>query len=196
MNQEEKEFDKIKLSSEVTIGKYRELLRKKDREEIADFIRERFTERYIDPVKEYSSRNGFCIMAVCCLMIETLESFYRGMENSTGNSEALFCNFFDRWSESHFSDFRGHANEFYKHIRCGILHQAETTNGWRIHRQEDEPLLNYHEKIINADKFRDELEKTLNDYCRKLKDAEWDSDIWKQFQKKMKNIIKNCQSTQ
>ena len=43
--------------------------------------------------------------------------------------------FFD--VESAFAPFRGHVRDFYKGVRCGILHQAETTMGWRIRRDGD-----------------------------------------------------------
>jgi hypothetical protein len=39
-------------------------------------------------------------------MIESLESFCQGWENTTGKSEAAFCYFFD--SHSQFNTFRGH----------------------------------------------------------------------------------------
>ena len=81
-------------------------------------------------------------------------------------------------------------DDFYSGVRCGILHQAETTNGWRIRR--DGSLLDSEKKTINATIFHDELEKYLKNYCKRLKTSEWDSEIWRHLRKKMNTVIENC----
>ena len=65
-------IDNVRLSSSVTVAKYRMLEVDKNRDGLANFIQERFTERYISPLRRRnpSQKNGFCIMAICCLMIE------------------------------------------------------------------------------------------------------------------------------
>jgi len=72
------------------------------------------------------------MMAVSCLMIEALECFLQGWSSSENRSKAAFCLFFD--AHDQFKDLRGYGQHFYKNVRCGILHQAETTGGWRIRR--------------------------------------------------------------
>lgn len=182
-----KTYEDIKLSSKVTIGKYREYRTAKDRDAIANFIKERFTERYITPVKHNKS-NGFCIMAVCCLMIEALESFRQGWPDTKGMSKAAFCSFFDK--NDQFSDFRGYAEKFYTNIRCGILHQAETTGGWLIKRTGT--LFDPTTKTINAKKFLDKLEMCLDSYCTELNGLNWGSTEWKSAIKKIDAICRNC----
>ncbi len=182
-------IDEILLSSSVTVAQYRQFETDENREKIADFIMERFTERYITPLRGNRDRkHGFCTMAICCLMIEALESFWRGWDHSNGKSESAFCFFFDR--SSNLSVFRGYASDFYKHVRCGILHQAETTNGWRVRR--DGPLLDLATKTINATKFHDEMESCLLKYTDTLKASDRNSAIWKNLRKKMKAIISHC----
>lgn len=259
------DFNLIKLSSSVNIGEYKEYENEEDKEKIADFIYERFTERYIIPQENYeynylfslndkikqflldgkvgkqlkitlgehniqlSSRanlkkinntnweirdikrdkikkyrieiqnsksniyniidkkNGFSIMANCCLMIEALESFYRGWKKSQ-KSELAFCNFFDHAIE--FYDFHGFSSDFYKNVRCGIFHQAETTGGWKIIRKG--PLFNTDTLTINATKFQNQLKKYLERYTNNLKKLDWNDDKWIKLRKKMKNIINNC----
>jgi hypothetical protein len=179
------------LSSSTTIARYRQLERDRDRERISDFIWERFWERYIRPLRgDRTQKHGFCTIAVCCLMIESLESFWRGWSDSNRKSEWAFCSFFDR--HSNLSDFRGHANDFYKHVRCGILHQAETSNGWRIRRAG--PLFDVETKTINATKFHNELEKCLQDYCHTLKHSKWEDEVWENLRRKMNTIIEHCRS--
>lgn len=179
------------LSSSVAIARYRELEARRDREGIADFILERFSERYITPLRE-GKKHGFCKMAVCCLMIETLESFWQGWPDTEGCSKKAFRSFFRRCSEqnSELDVFYRHADDFYVGVRCGILHQAETTNGWRIRREG--PLFNHSTKTINANRFHDQLEKALREYCDTLRQSDWNSEVWCNLRKKMKAVIKNC----
>lgn len=158
-----------------------------DRHAIAKAIRARFANRYITPVR--AKKRSFTIMAVSCLMIEALESFRQGWESSDGRSKAAFCFFFDAFDE--FKDFRGHAQEFYKHIRCGILHQAETTGGWRL-RRDSSPLFDSAARTINTVRFLDALETVLNRFCDDLEKLPWNSAEWTNVRKKMNAIIKNC----
>jgi hypothetical protein len=48
-----------------------------------------------------------------------------------------------------------------------ILHQSETTNGWRILRSG--PLFIKESKTINATIFLNRLDKCLETYCDKLR---------------------------
>ncbi|NJL20392.1 MAG: hypothetical protein HC895_05505 [Leptolyngbyaceae cyanobacterium SM1_3_5] len=167
------------LSSRVSISKYRELKQARSKDEIIRFIRERFTERYIAPLEgkngQNTTKHGFCTMAICCLMIEALESFWSGWPNTRYKSKCAFRSFFNR-NDIRFNDFRDCADEFYTHVRCGILHQAETTGGWHIRRKGD--LFTPSTKTINATKFHKRLKESLEAYCSELNEAEWDDDIW------------------
>ena len=184
----------------VTVAKYREIVKDKKTTEdqkksvVIEFVRGRFTERYVTPlraipVKPKNLRNGFCTMAICCLMIEALESFRRGWKK-TPNGELAFCSFFN--NSDNLKDFRSHAADFYKHVRCGILHQAETTGGWRITRLTSEPLFDSATKRVNATKFHNEIRKSLDQYCIALEQAAWNSELWKHLRSKLDTICKNC----
>lgn len=154
-------IEDTKLSRSVTVARYRELKERRDRKEIAKFIRDRFSERYIEPLRG-SRKHGFCTMAICCLMIEALESFWQGWSDAKGKSEEAFRHFFERCSEQNLElqVFSPIAKDFYKGVRCGILHQAETTNGWRIRRAG--PLFDPETKTINATRFHDQLGLALD----------------------------------
>jgi len=180
----------------ITVKKYYKLVEKKNKKAIAEFIYNRLYSRYIKPFefkdvdykKEY--KNGFSIMANACLLIETLQSFKEGLGDSNRQSEQLFKNFF--MSNENFTKFKiTNSFNFYKKVRCGILHQGETTDGWRINRKKKTPLLQ--DKNINVNKFMKELEKSLRAYRISLKQEEWDSEIWDNFRTKMRKIIKNTE---
>lgn len=186
-----KNIEDVRLSSSMTIKRYRELEVAKDREHIADFVVERFQERYLQPALSARTKSGFSLMAINCLMIESLVSFRRGWKETRRLSESAFCFFFDR--EDAFADFRGHAHEFYVNIRCGILHQAETTGGWLIHLKRDRFLFDVEHKVVNAREFTERLAGCLNDYRTELESTNWEGEIWVNFRKKMKAIIENCE---
>jgi hypothetical protein len=155
---------------------------------IAEAIHRRFTDRYIAPVST-SPKHGFTIMAVSCLMIEALESFRQGWEDTDRKSRAAFASFFNTFEPFH--AFRNHADAFYTHVRCGILHQAETTGGWRI-RRDNSPLLDPSARTINAERFLMGLTKVLLAFCEQLKDSDWNGSEWGNVRKKMDAIARNC----
>lgn len=180
------------LSRSISVSKYRELEEARDKKQIVAFVRERFTERYITPLqRERKLKHGFCTMAICCLLIEALESFWQGWGDSRKKSELAFISFFER--NKNLKIFHEFADNFFRNVRCGILHQAETKNGWRIRRIG--PIFDPGAKTINATKFHQEMEECIEHYCNTLEQADWDSDVWKKFRDKMKNIINNCKET-
>lgn len=178
------------LSSSTNTEQLNVLIQNSDKEGIANFVLERFSERYINPIKSSDpiDKHGFSIMAISCLMIESIESFKNGWEDTRNRSETAFKSFFSR--ESEFEIFRTVSSQFYKNVRCGILHQSETTNGWKIRRSGI--LFNDQTKTINASLFLSSLEKVLNNYVSNLKTADWDSSDWDNLRRKLRLIINNC----
>ena len=180
-----------KLATGFTVRDYKAARDARDRNRIAEAIRLRFTERYIKPAKAPKRKHGFTIMAISCLMIEALESFRRGWPNSNNKSEVAFCYFFNT-TES-FKELRPYCEQFYKNIRCGILHQAETTGGWRITRDARKALFFDSESLtLNATHFLQNLSEALNGFCDQLKTTDWDSKDWMNVIKKMNTLCDNC----
>ncbi len=167
------------------------------------FIRQRLYERYIDPIKALdlhkdakAKKNGFSVMAVSCLLIETLVSFWRGWPTTEphtdakgrkvpGKSGRAFRLFFR--TQPRFHAFRG--TRFHKHVRCGILHQGETTGGWTIERTGS---LFDGKKRINATRFHNQLALAVGDYGRVLCNPPLGTKWRQNFDKKMKAVIDNC----
>ena len=189
----------------VTVGDYKSWESDTDNgwSKKPEFIRRRLFERYVDPVTALdlhddtkARKNGFYIMAVSCLLIETLVSFWRGWETTEPHKDALgrkvlgksgeaFRLFFDE--ESRFAAFKG--TEFYKRIRCGILHQGEATGGWTISRT---GALFDGVSEINAALFHNKLAAAIRDYASELKNPPAGSSLRSNFDKKMKAVIANC----
>jgi hypothetical protein len=183
---------KVELATKFTVGDYIEALSAQNREMIANGIHRRFKERYLDPIYERRRRHGFTLMGVACLMIEAIESFRCGWPDTRGRGEHAFCSFFAAHLE--FAPFQAHAREFYEGVRCGILHQAETTLGWRIRRDGDLLNVNGPIRTVNATKFVKALALTLESYHDQLKTAEWNDELWLRLRIKMERVCANCAS--
>ncbi len=188
--------DDVELARGYTVRRYRALEAaadkgsQKDKREIAVLISRRFTERFLAPtLSRRNVKHGFTSMAVGCLMVEALESFRQGWANTRDKGKAPFCSFFDAHPE--FSEFHGHAERFWKDVRCGILHQAETYGGWTLRRSG--PLFDSQDRIVNATEFLRRLGKVLKRYCRDLRGADWDGDLWENCRNKMDAICKSCE---
>ena len=178
--------DETKLTKTITVARYRELEKAEDRAACGRFLVERFHERYFEPTVNAPTRNGFTLMAIGCLVIEALECFYEGRKDSKGVSAEMFAEFFKR--PTGLEAFGGSDNWFYKQIRCGILHQAETVGGWRVRR--NCKLLDAGQRLINAKLFILTLQNAVAEYAKQL---ETDDELWKNFRKKMNSVCKNCE---
>ena len=171
----------------MTVSRCRELIAAGERAKLGEFIVERFEERYFSPLNRSESKNGFAMMAIACLVIETLESFYQGLADTRrGGGQKIFQSFFERSSS-----LRGlgeNGGWFFKDVRCGILHQAETRGGWKILRKG--PLLDCQNKTINATCLMKQLQSEVQEYAIVLKS---DDTVWENCCKKLQAICSNCQ---
>lgn len=200
----------IELSKDITIGNYLEYVNAKDKIKIANMIYQRFYDRYLKPHSFPSSdykktyKNGFSMMASSCLMIETYMSFKQGIEDTERIGRKCFCDFFN--SEPEFETLKdtskndsGHylkttiPSKFYYNIRCGILHQGETKEGWKITRKKEKDIFDNSTLTLNAYKFMEALDIVLRRYKITLENEDWDSEIWEKLREKMNYVITNCQ---
>src|SRR5258706_4007343 len=187
---EEREATKVLLASNFSIDDYYESVRDADRQRLANFVERRYLERYIRPISG-PQRHGFAIMAICCLMIESLVSFRNGWRKTIVDGHEAFEQFFN--SDAVFGELAPLSAEFYGHVRNAIFHQAETTGGWRIRRDEHRPLFESANRTIQADKFRDAVERSLLKYCGELRVNDWNSPIWENLITKVDSICKKAE---
>jgi len=102
------------------------------------------------------------------------------------SSELAFEKFFDQAEHCrHFGDMKGKGREFYRAIRCGLLHQAQTKDGWRIltHGKcwDDAP----DQRTINRNKFSRLLKQCFDELLEQLEARDWDEEPWKSTRKKI-----------
>jgi len=174
--------------SAVTVAMYQQWEKEADRgwSKKPDFIHRRLKERFIDPISlaPAYARHGFATMAISCLLIETLEAFYKGWTSTRNHSADSFKSFFGH--QTRFKDFAHPdlAQDFFDHVRCGILHQGETRNRWTIVRSGR--CLD--QKRINATRFHKRLALAVRDYSDELRDPTR-RDLRTRFDNKMRFII-------
>jgi len=181
---------------DITVEACLNLIAKKDKHALATLIYERLYRRYLKPFEyddaKYTSehKNGFAIMASCCLLIETYVSFTEKKYRRTkGKGKDCFEHFFK--NEPRFSeiDRNSLAEDFYTNVRCGILHNAETRAGWTINRRESK-YVDTTKKQINAVKFANRLNAVLKEYKQRLILADFDTAvIWKNAVNRLNDLI-------
>jgi hypothetical protein len=141
----------------------------------------RLHDRYIQPVdfliaseenKPYSERRyGFTVLAIDCLLVETLAAFIEGLEDTEGESKRIFRTFL-RTQNQFKADFTTDdiANKFYKQFRCGILHQAETGGSSKVWSVGPMLWINGDAITVNRNKFHDCLKREFEAYLAELRD--------------------------
>ena len=165
-----------------------------------DRIRGRFL-NVIDAIK-CQRGSGFAVMALDCLLVETLEQFRQGVPStrSRSGSGGYIANFLTQTSfqESFGTDTSrsGLARTFADHIRNGILHQAETKKKSRIIRGKTRLVAwidDGHKAIaVNRDEFHKQLLKEFGDYLERLRKPQTseDRDLRHKFKVKMDYVCR------
>lgn len=140
---------------------------------------------------------GFAIMALDCLLIETLEQFINGrIRTGQGMDADAFYNFFQRSALfAIFFDSLPKAIIFYEQIRCGLLHQAQTKKRSTIHIKNSSKILEWiddtkHREGISIHRklFHQEVVQIFKEYCEQLRNPKSMGPRAK-FKKKMNHIV-------
>ena len=159
-----------------------------------DIFKDRVHGRFLEPIsriEEYIYA-GFAVLALDCLLIETLQQFRKGVRTSSGQSETFFVRFL---TETSFGSYftKKMAEMFYKQIRCGILHQAEVEENSRVLISKDTPLIKYTDDgkglVINRRLFHQQLVQEFEDYVARLREPS-NQELREGFRKKMNYICR------
>ncbi len=164
--------------------------------EAIEIFKDRIAGRFIVPINALikyersrqpcERRCGFVIMAIDCLLIETLQAFRWGklLSEYDPTEASLIVKFLRKSPRFNWEDWK--AYRFCKDIRNGILHQAETKNDSLI--RSDGPLVTGDENenglIINRTKFHEQVEGAFTDYLDELRE-ESRTELRDNFRKKM-----------
>ena len=172
-----------------------------------DYFLTRLQDRYIEPIQAIKisgnkTGEGFSMMAIICSLIEFLESTYQGknyryVENGDiplnplleyRCSKEIFISFLIKRKpfDIHFDEAK--AVDFYKNVRCGLLHEARTNDKWTIRvLPSSKNLIEYNatEKIIYRDNFFEAINLFITQYKNDLLNS---SDRKEAFIKKYDNL--------
>jgi hypothetical protein len=108
--------------------------------------------------------SGFIVLAIDCLLAETIEQFIEGRKHSEDISGRVFRSFLERQEFQPYFDENARI-AFYEDIRCGLLHQAEAKKKWLIRRKQPELLrLVGDGYIIDVERFHAALKASLEAY--------------------------------
>jgi hypothetical protein len=94
----------------------------------------------------------------------------QGAENYYGNSKLLYTTFLlEQAPFAAFFTTQQRASDFYTDIRCGLVHEGQTKNSWRIWRgKPSDPLIDFDRKAIHRDVMQRDIEAYLDRYCHEL----------------------------
>lgn len=209
--------------NDLTIRQVNDWIRESNSKQLAEFFWHRTYGRFLKPFdfdnevykKQYKS--GFAIMTSCCLLIETFVSFTEPVFKKTGGkSERCFGYFF--LTNPAFSAFanggltvdeyknlsikmkdhnKGIPQEFYKNVRCGLLHNGETRKRWKI-RRDISCLLDIDKttniKTIDAFIFMNELKTVIKSFKKDLLNSDYETaDIWQTYKNRLNLTINYSQ---
>jgi len=117
------------ISPQYTVDDYRNLTFSPEDEwqKAIDIFKDRIRGRFLKPISciEGYTYAGFAVLALDCLLIETLQQFREGVSSTPSRQSGTF--FIRFLTETSFGSYftKEISEMFYQQIRCGILHQAE-----------------------------------------------------------------------
>lgn len=165
------------ISPQYTTDDWKKLTFSKedDWQRAIDIFEDRIRGRFLDLVEIIKKRTyaGFAVLALDCLLMETLQQFYEGKPCTPDReSGEYFRRFLTKTSfENNFDNKK--AKFFYKHIRNGILHQGEIKKNSRVTIKQNIPLVAYTDDkkgiIVNRNRLHQKLVKEFNSYVVKLR---------------------------
>jgi hypothetical protein len=168
-----------------------------------EFFQTRLELRYLNPIKVLQNRGtfqgeGFSILAIQCTLIEFLESTIQGIKyrhlrrgETLGSDEYwpsrdVFVSFLVK-REPFAREFDSQlAVDFYAGVRCGLLHEARTKDGWRVWaRGPDGTTISRDRRIVYRDNFQEALEAFIASYGAALVA---DTELQKAFLRKFDDL--------
>ncbi|WP_143534761.1 hypothetical protein [Notoacmeibacter marinus] len=162
----------------------------------------RLDDRYFQPISLIRSGSnyrgeGFAILTIQCSLIEFLAALRLGWNHKVGaqpgknfqygRSQDLYCGFLTQQSpfSGLFTD-EDRALNFYKNVRCGLVHEAQTKNGWKIWAgSANDKAVDFEHKVVNRDLFGDLINQYVEIYS---KDLIFCRDLQQAFIRKMQYI--------
>jgi len=119
-----------------------------------------------DEARAATERNrGFAVLALDCLLIETLQAFRGGLTDTRGKSKELCVQFLTESTafKSFFTSV-DIATRFYYEFRCGLAHNAQVFGDGRVWSVGPLLALNGTQITVNRTAFHQAFVKELEEY--------------------------------
>lgn len=156
-----------------------------------DIFKDRIVGRYFEQIDILSNdinANGFTIMALNCLLIEALFQFRDGKDETPGKNSKAYPRFLVEEFPHIFDTLS--ADLFYRSIRCGILHSAQTKEGARLSDDDSFVVkLDSNDLVVSVVRITNQIKNYFNTYVNKLRDPNQIT-IRTNFVKKMRFICR------
>ncbi|HEY3862540.1 MAG TPA: hypothetical protein VGO59_11690 [Verrucomicrobiae bacterium] len=187
-----------------------------DWEKAVGVFEKRINARFINQIKVLITNRdqatagfcGFAVVALDCLLIETLDQFYNGnhttRRKSTKDDDPDIKAFHDVFHRSsilrNVFDALEKTKVFYQQIRCGLLHQAQTKGDSKINRRIDtavkwcDPANPRNGLVVHPCLFHECVEQVYADYLTQLRNRS-NGNLRSRFRKKMNRIAAGKKST-
>ncbi len=194
----------MEIAPNFTDSQWKKLTFKNERDWIRGVaaLRRRLEHRFIKPARNLLrlKRSGFAVLALDCLLIETLQQFREGVAQTpqvtkpNGRRVLASEDYFVAFLTSQY--FGPGCNQhlaklFYQTIRCGILHQAEVKESSLVRR--DRPLISLSPDqkgvVVNPVLFHRSVEAAFQKYLVDLRNRA-ELDLRKRFRHKMNHIAR------
>ena len=190
-----------RISPKYSVEHWRALTLKteSDWEKAIEIFEDRIRGRFLDIIRGFEQRPfaGFAVLALDCLLIETLQQFREGKSSTPKRmGETYFVRFLTQTCfKSHFDASK--AAMFYRQFRNGILHQAEVKGPSLVRR--DTPNIvdlakNGKGLILNRRLFHEKLVQAFEEYIDAVR-TDRNGSLRSRFQKKM-NLICSAGETE
>ena len=175
----------------------------KDWDKAVMIFEDRINFRYMNVIRTIDSSSnfsGFSVMALSCMLIETLAQFYEGLDSS---NDAKFPNgdsmknadFYSQFLTSKSFIFIKSFNDeqakiFYQDIRCGLLHACETGGNSKIKLRDGENPFRQTggALVVYRKKFVELLQNEFEEYCTHLRADDSREVLRPNFRNKMNYI--------
>lgn len=196
---------RLKISPKYTVAFWRGLEldpddpKQEDWLKAVEVLRDRIDGRFITPAQTLIDIDkgrpqqtfGFAILALDCLVLETIQGFRQGVTNHQGQSGRLFEAFLSAWQPfidclDAGMDAGATAEQFYKQGRCALHHSGATD---KMTVGISGPMMKFEngQTTVNRTQFHNELVAEFNRYLATLSDPQ-SVDFRKKFLTKMNAI--------
>jgi len=173
------------------------------REAFSDYFETPLTLRYLSPIKVLEDTGplqgtGFAIVSILCCLIEFLESTAQGTNyrylklgetlqaHEYAESQHLIVEFLQIREPFSATFDATSAQDFYVAVRCGLLHEARTTNGWRILEDGPNGII---AEVANRILYRKNFQEALLEYIKVYgKTLEGDQELQQGFIRKFDHL--------